>query len=73
MIKLVSRRPSAKKTVLAAAAASLLCLSLASAASADTLTGSVKANSVGVQGLTVTVYGAGASSAKCWRKRGASP
>ena len=63
MIKLVSRRPSAKKTVLAAAAASLLCLSLASAASADTLTGSVKANSVGVQGLTVTVYGAGASSA----------
>ncbi len=63
MIKLVSRRPSAEKTVLAAAAASLLCLSLASAASADTLTGSVKANSVGVQGLTVTVYGAGASSA----------
>ena len=49
--------------------ASLLCLSVASAANADTaadkitLTGTVLNNSAPVRGVTVTVYGAGSSSA----------
>ena len=54
---------SAKKTVLLTAVASALCLSLASAASADTLTGTVLKNSAAASGVTVTVYGAGSSSA----------
>ncbi|MBJ7244906.1 MAG: hypothetical protein JHD03_08855, partial [Solirubrobacteraceae bacterium] len=61
----LSNRPlrSATKTVLLTAAASLLCLSFASAASADTLTGTVLTNSAAASGVTVTVYGAGTSSA----------
>ena len=62
---MLSNRPlrSATKTVLLAAAASLLCLSLASAASADTLSGTVLKNSAAASGVTVTVYGAGSSRA----------
>jgi len=61
----LSNRPlrSATKTVLLTAAASLLCLSFASAASADTLTGTVLTNSAAASGVTVTVYAAGTSSA----------
>jgi hypothetical protein len=49
--------------VLLTAAASLLCLSFASAASADTLTGTVLNNDAPASGVRVTVYGAGSSSA----------
>ena len=61
----LSNRPlrSGTKTVLLAAAASLLCLSFASAANADTLNGTVLTNSAAASGVTVTVYAAGTSSA----------
>ena len=63
----IAARPAkvAKKSAVLAALASLLCLSVASAANADTLTlkGTVLNNSAPVRDVTVTVYGAGSSSA----------
>ena len=61
----IAARPAkvVKKLAVLAALASLLCLSVASAANADTLTGTVLNNSAPVSGVTVTVYGAGSSSA----------
>ena len=64
MVNIAARPAKAvKKVAVLAVLASLLCLSVASAANADTLTGTVLNNSAPVSGVTVTVYGAGSSSA----------
>ena len=61
----IAARPAkvAKKSAALAVLASLLCLSGASAANAETLTGTVLNNNAPASGVRVTVYGAGSSSA----------